>query len=490
MFKTIRTKTILMQTITMLIMVGVIFVLFIAFFDDYYFNRKMGTIERAYRYLEENDMDSLKYSDPALVRYRDQNIKFIITDENFESIFLKNRKSGLSTEETTGSEGNSNKNSNFDKDALNAKIERYIVKQVEQFGTQITLKNKKYRSCGYGIITQKNHKYYVYIYETKTKMKIGFSYNKIFLFITGLLAIMAGIIVSFWVSNRISKPIKLIESTSRQAIDNNFDVHIDEKQEFQELSSLSKSINIMLAQIREQMRTLEEEIEHKTVIEEKRRQFVNNVSHEMKTPLAIISGQVEMLALIDDEEKKKAYCQSIIEETTSISEMINDMIVVYSAQSDNEAIILEETDIGELVGEICTKYGDLFEKNNLVLHQEYEKECIAKVNVRYISQAVDNYITNSVKHSSEKDHVNVKVMKNNDYIRIEVENQGPGIPEEYKDKIWDMFFKGDVGETLNGQKGSGLGLYLVKSIIELHKGNCGFKNLKKGIVFWMEIPRI
>lgn len=489
MLKTIKARTILMQIATMLIMLGVVFVLFVAFFDDYYFSRKLNTIKHLYEYLEEKDLENynLKYSDPVIIRYRDQNIKFLITDENFNSIFENNSTSSAGIKSTDN--GGADVNQSMGKAEVDAKINNYIVKQKDKFKSNITLKNKKHRICGYGVITQKNKKYYVYIYETKTKMKIGFSYTQMFLLITGVVAIIAGIIVSFWVSNRISRPIKQIEFAARHAIDSDFDVHINEKQKFQELSSLAGSINIMLMQIREQMQTLEEEIEHKTLVEEKRRQFVNNVSHEMKTPLAIISSQVEMLLLIDEEEKREEYCQSIVEETENMSEMINDMIVAYSTQNDEEGIQLEETDIGEFVGQICEKYSDLFERNNLVLHQIYGENCKAKINRRYLSQAVDNYVTNSVKHSEDNGNVYVRVMENNDYVRIEVENQGPGIPEEYSDKIWDMFFKGDEVETLNGQKGSGLGLYLVKSIVELHKGNYGFKNLEQGIIFWMEIPR-
>ena len=490
MLKTIKARTILMQIATMLIMLGVVFILFVAFFDDYYFSRKLNTIKKMYKYLEEKDLENykLKYNDPIIIRYRDQNIKFLITDENFNTIFESNNTRSASQGKADDNRSGANQSSN--KAELDAKINTYIVKKQDKFKSEITLKNKKNRICGYGVITQKNKKYYVYIYETKTKMKIGFSYTQMFLLITGAVAIVAGIIVAFWISNRISKPIKQIESAARQAIDNDFDVHINEKQKFQELSSLAGSINIMLSQIRKQMQTLEEEIKHKTAVEKKRQQFVHNVSHEMKTPLAIISSQVEMLSLIDEDEKREEYCRSIVEETENMSEMINDMLVAYSAQNDEETISLEAVDIGELVEEICEKYSDLFEKNNLVLHQDYEKDCRAKINKRYLSQAVDNYITNSVKHSEENGNVYVRVMENNDYVRIEVENQGPGISEEYKDKIWDMFFKGDEMETLNGQKGTGLGLYLVKSIVELHQGDCGFNNLNKGIVFWIEIPRI
>lgn len=424
----------------------------------------------------------MKYADKVLIRYRDQNLKFLIADENFKSVF--NKEKIKVSKDADGSIINT-------REQVQAKIDRYIVQRVQDYKQKITLKDNDHRICGFGIIKHNKKNYYVYIYETKAKMIIGFSYSKIYLFLTGAIAVFTGIVVSIWMSDRISRPIREIEKTARRAEEKNFDVHIaEEKHSFAELSSLTTSINSMLDKIKAQMNDMEDEIKQKTVIEENRRQFIHNVSHELKTPLAIISSQVEMLELISDEEKKQEYCQSIIEETRNMAEMINEMLVIYSSQSDSDTMTMEEVDLSELLEKICQNYQNLLETNNLVLHIETQEGCIAKINERYITQAIDNYLTNSIKHSEENDNITVRVMGDNDYVRLEVQNEGPHIPEEYKEKVWDMFFKGDVSETLNGQKGSGLGLYLVKSIVELHQGKYGFDNLKKGIVFWFEIPRI
>ena len=89
---------------------------------------------------------------------------------------------------------------------------------------------------------------------------------------------------------------------------------------------------------RQQMKELEDELVHKSMVEERRRNFVNNVSHELKTPLAIISSQVEMLQLIEDDEKRKEYCISIVEETRSMANLINDMMSVYSTQNGEKLV--------------------------------------------------------------------------------------------------------------------------------------------------------
>jgi signal transduction histidine kinase len=264
---------------------------------------------------------------------------------------------------------------------------------------------------------------------------------------------------------------------------------VRKEKSFVELESLSVSINTMMEQIRSQMGELQKELERKTLVEEQRRQFVNNVSHEMKTPLAIISGQVEMLGFIEDEQKRQEYCESIVEETQKMTHMINDMIASYKSDPGADSIKMKSVDIGAAVHIACNKCSRLFEQNNIELI--IEEQCNANVlaDEHMIIQAVDNYLTNAVKHSTEGSIVHVRIIDDEDMVRIEVENSGPNIPDEDKDKIWDSFYTGDTTETLNGQKGSGLGLAIVKNIMTIHHGEYGFDNLPKGIVFWISFEK-
>ncbi len=467
--KKIRTKMIVLQVIWLLLLFGITGAVFILFADDYYYHRKLNTMENAFEYLKNTDISRIDHSDLRIMRREEQGVKFIIADENFNCVYTSNTSK---TAEKT-----------------QAQIERKIISKVRHYKTEFKKRNHKFMIKGYGMIIQDEHTYYVYIYERKLNSKIHFSYYQLFFGIISLLALVVGVAVSYLIADRISKPIRRIEKVAGNAVENDFDVKIDENQEFAELSGLARSINIMMAQIRNQMKELEQELEHKSMVEEKRRNFVNNVSHELKTPLAIISSQVEMLQLIDDDEKRKEYCSSIMEETKNMANLINDMMFIYSAQNEEAKIELEEENIGNLVKETCTKYKDLFLNENIILHQEYDEDCFARINKRYFEQAFDNYITNSVKHSDKNGNVYIRVISKKDFVRIEVENEGMPVPEENRDKIWDMFYRGDVVETLQGQKGSGLGLYIVKSIIALHGGKYGFDNLEKGVVFWIELPK-
>lgn len=173
-----------------------------------------------------------------------------------------------------------------------------------------------------------------------------------------------------------------------------------------------------------------------------------------------------------------------------MSQMINDMIVIYSMKSAEEELMVVSADINELVEFTCRDYDKLFFTKNISLHESYTEKCMAEVNERFFTQAVSNYITNAIKHCKEEGNVYVRVMSGENNIKVEVENDGKHIPEENIENIWNMFYQGNDSATLNGQKGSGLGLYLVKSIVELHHGKYGCENVENGVVFYIELPKV
>ena len=477
MIKSIKGKMVLFQGIMLVVVLGVLLILFLSGAQGYYYNSKMKLMNQAFNRLQEKDLETLKDGDPNIVNFEEQKLRFVIADENFRQIYVSANGKG--------------KGAVIDGRSAKAKIKGGIIDKVDRFDEEeFKTVNNKRRIKGRGIIKQGNHKYYVYIYEIKTAKNILFSYYAIFFSIVVLIAAAIGMIVSMIIANRISKPIKQIELNTRLAVKNGYNVKIDENQEFKELSGLAESINTMIEQIRNQIEILEEEIARKEQAENIQKQFVNNVSHEMKTPLAIISTQVEMIQYLNDEQKREEYCKSIIEETENMSQMINDMISIFSVQFEHENLTVGNENVSDVVREICVEYKKLFDSNHIVLREEYDIDTYAQINGKLLKQAVSNYVSNAIKHSDEKSQVTVRVLDLKDTVRVEVENMGKHIDESYKDKIWDIFYSGDVNETLNGQKGSGLGLYLVKSIAKLHNAEYGFKNTDKGVIFYITLKKV
>lgn len=468
MFKTIRSRMIVLQTIMIVLIVCSLFVFFINFADNYYFIQKEKLIDKAYKKLEHIDISHLVEDSSLLNTYEEQNLKFVICDSYFYRIYVTGKK-----------------NKPVDAQDL---ITSKIVKKIDKFTNEYRKENRAEQISGYGIVDQNDEHYYVFIYENKLIPQMQFSYFKIFYLIIGGIMILAGIIVSFYTANKISKPIRNLEREARNAVNSGYSIRLDKDHKLNEINSLAESINFMLSEIRNQMLNLQTEIEEKTDLENQRRQFVNNVSHEMKTPLAIMSSQIEMLQYIEDDKKRQKYCSSLMEEILNMSTMINDMIVMYSAKGENGGLVMQDKDISEIVMEVCNRYENIFAKKGIILLIDAEQNCVARVNERYINQAIDNYISNAIKNSLENGQIKIEVKKTDRGVNVSVENRGEHLEEEEKTKIWDMFYSGHHADGTQMQKSSGIGLCIVKDVMEIHGGTYGCENTKDGVRFWIEIP--
>ena len=449
---------VIMMTLTILVLTVAIFSVFALFADDYYYSRKKSLIKEAYNTVKKTDVLNLTNDNKIISRYEDERLTFIICNSSFERVYV-------------------------------TRIANDIVANLRSFSYDYKSADTKTRIAGYGKVLQDDEDYYIYIYENKDATKIFFTYYRWFFFVVGIFVLVAGIIISLIISRKITRPIVKIEKAASKAVNSGYSLNVETKQEFKEVDSLANSINNMLAVIRTQMSDLQDELSAQTQAEEERRVFINNVSHELKTPLAVISSQIEMINMIDDEEKRKEYIKSITEETDKMTDMINDMIVMYATKSNENEFAIEKCDIAELVCNTLGNYEELFEERNIELKQDYDEDCEAMVNTRYLSQAVSNYISNAIKHCSEPGVITTRVRNGIDTIRIEVGNDGEHVPDDVKDKIWDMFYSKDVKPRSHKLKSSGIGLSIVKSVMEVHNGDYGFDNIDGGVVFWMEFPK-
>ena len=469
MIKTIRGRMVILMTLTILVLTVAIFSVFALFADDYYYSRKKSMIHDAYNKLQKIDVLTLNENNKAISQYEDERLTFIICNSSFERVYV----------------------TKMEKKPIDAqtRIANDIVANLRSFSYKYKSKETKSRIIGYGKKLQDEEDYYIYIYENKEVTKIFFTYYRWFFFVVGILVLVAGILISLYIASRLTRPIRKIEQAASKAVSSGYELDVETKQEFREVDSLANSINNMLAQIRTQMTDLQDELTSQTQAEEERRVFINNVSHELKTPIAVISSQLEMMKMVDDEDKRKEYRKSIEEEITKMTDMINDMIVMYATKSNEKEFSIENADIVELVCDTLGNYEDIFAEKGIELVQEYDDDCYAKVNVRYISQAVSNYFSNAIKHCPKGGKVSIRVKNGVDSIRVEVENNGKPVPDEVKDKIWEMFYSEFANNKEHRTKSSGIGLSIVKSVMEVHNGDYGFTNLENGVVFWIDIPK-
>lgn len=265
--------------------------------------------------------------------------------------------------------------------------------------------------------------------------------NRFFLF-TGLITIILGGIAVFLYANRFTKPIlelnNIAQEMSKLDFSKKYPIQSDD-----EVGQLGKSINSLSDQLDKAISELKADIECERRIDKMRKEFISNVSHELKTPIALIQGYAEGLKLNvnDDEENRDFYCDVIMDETDKMNRLVKDLLEL--SQIESGYFKLEKTDfeISTMVDYVLDKYRPIltdkeirvdFEKiENRVVHGDYVR----------IEQVLINFLNNAINQVDDNKSIRIKMTDQGDKVRVSVYNTGKPIPEESLDKIWTSFYK-------------------------------------------------
>lgn len=244
-----------------------------------------------------------------------------------------------------------------------------------------------------------------------------------------------------------------------------------------------KKGNAVLPDSREQAKNVD------SLLVEAQKDFVANISHELKTPLTVISGQVEMLQSMGDEIDRDYYFASIREEIDKMSGMVSELLDITILEHKMKEMEMSTVDLTELMDYMALKYEALFQKNKVKVKKNVERNCRVIGNRMYLEQAVNNYIMNAFQHTAQGETIGIS-LRAEDMARIGIYNEGEHIPQEDMELIWQGFYKRASRQREKSLKlsNAGLGLYMVKKIVEQHHGECGAKNLERGVEFWIRLP--
>lgn len=221
-----------------------------------------------------------------------------------------------------------------------------------------------------------------------------------------------------------------------------------------------------------------------------RQEFVASVSHELKTPLAVISGQMEMLQSMGDRIDQDYYFTSIREEIDKMSRMVGNLLDLTIMEHQMEDMELREMDFSGMAQYMVQKYDALFQRNRVSLSTEIEEGCVVYGNRTYLEQAVNNYIMNAFQHTPQGKGIRITLVRESDSAKLCVYNEGSSVPDEELGQIWKGFYKESGNSRINLRefRNAGLGLYFVKKITEIHHGDCGVQNTDEGVEFWLTLP--
>lgn len=319
--------------------------------------------------------------------------------------------------------------------------------------------------------------------------------NRFIIFI-GFIALILGSIVAYLFSNKFTKPILELNRITQSMANLDFS-HISSIESEDEIGELSKNIDFLsgkldstISELNEKNQRLIEDIEKERKIDEIRKEFVSNVSHELKTPIALIQGYAEGLRsnVIEDDDSKNFYCNVIVNESSRMNQLVKDLLNLSQIESGYFQLEKEVFNISSMIESVINRYRAILEEKKIKLSLIKDEEAIAYGDMVRIEQIVINYINNALNHVDDKRVINVTIKQGEDKICVDVFNSGKAIPEEALYKIWDSFYKVDKARTRK-YGGSGLGLSIVKGIQDLHKNKYGVENLEDGVNFWFHVDK-
>ncbi|MCR5702115.1 MAG: HAMP domain-containing histidine kinase [Lachnospiraceae bacterium] len=312
----------------------------------------------------------------------------------------------------------------------------------------------------------------------------------------GVFSIIIGCIAMFVASNYYVKPIHEMAVAAKKMSQLDFDTRVttNSQDEIGELgnsiNSMSKELEATISELKTANVKLAKDIEKKNQIDEMRKEFLSHVSHELKTPIALIQGYAEGLKenISDDPESRDFYCEVIMDEADRMNMMVKKLMALNELEFGTDKITLERFDIVELMSNINQSSDILLQQKNINLDFLYENAVCVWGDEFMIEEVYSNYLTNAIHYAPENGHVKVGIEEKEDVIRINVFNEGDNIPEDEISKIWIKFYKVDKARTRE-YGGSGIGLSIVAATMKLHGRDYGVYNVDNGVVFYFELEK-
>lgn len=293
------------------------------------------------------------------------------------------------------------------------------------------------------------------------------------------------LLASFYISSKTVRPIYLMKSAAEEYAKGNFDFHLSISSP-QEMSDLAESFNSMKDRIAQNIQRLKK-------VEQIRKDFVANVSHELKTPVTSIKGFTETLidGGINDPQTAMRFLGIINTQCSRLINIIEDLLTLSRLETDNGPLETVRTNLAQTAAKPCQNLESAAkEKGIKIKFSSGEKEIFINGNPGLLEQAITNLIDNSVKYCPEKSIVSCSVCENSGRAKIIVEDNGNGIPDEYKDRIFERFYRVDKGRSRE-HGGTGLGLSITRHIVNIHGGTIketGRPDGKNGAHFEIELP--
>ena len=317
-----------------------------------------------------------------------------------------------------------------------------------------------------------------------------------FYFYVGLGIIALSGLVVWVITKRITKPISELTQLSTKMSELDFDAkyHSQAGNEIDELGEnfnrMSEQLEKTISELKSANNQLLKDIENKEKIDQMRQEFLNNVSHELKTPIALVQGYAEGLKenISDDPESREFYCDVIMDEAAKMNKLVKNLLTLNQLESGRDEVSMERFDIVSLIRGVLQSMDIMIQQKEAKVSFEASEPVYVWADEFKIEEVVTNYTSNALNHLNGEKEIEIRVIPEDDRVRVTVFNTGTPIPEEDVPKLWNKFYKVDKARTRE-YGGSGIGLSIVKAIMEGLHQQYGVQNYDNGVEFWFTLDR-
>ena len=490
--KSVRVK--LFMTLSLVILLIIIFLILVNNFvlGRFYLYSKRQTLKSVYRTV--NDY----YNNDKSENFEEK-LEQIAIQNNFDILIRNNENVNIYTSNkdfysTFGQMNEMTSRFNIGVGELIEQSDNFVIKKIKDSKNGIT----------YILLSSTlDNGYLLYIRIPISSIQESVKISNNFLYLMAGFAILIAAVIVSYVSRKFTDPILELNDIAKKMSNLDFSHKYRIKDVDDEINNLGRSINVMsdklertINQLRNSNIELEKYIEEKSKIDEMRKSFISDVSHELKTPIALIQGYSEGLLenVNTDEESRKFYAEVILDETNKMDKLVKQLLELMKLEYGKRQFNDKKFNIVEVEKEVVRKSKVMLEEKKVKIEFNLSEEINVFADDFYIEQVISNYITNAIKHVKEIDGkkvisiVNeVNIEKNK--VRVKIFNTGENIAEEHINRIWNRFYK--VDESRNRTDGgTGIGLSFVKAIMNNYGNRYGVTNKDDGVEFYFDLDLI
>ena len=489
-FSSVKVK--LFITLSSTILLIIIFLIIVNNFalENFYLYNKKNTLKAVYEtinnYYENPNQDNDIESELEKLSVKN-NFDILVKDNNGINVYTtnKNFSSVIGNINDILDKFNTNKGKELESN------DKFVIKK------QQDLKN----GLSYIMLSGKlDNGYFLYIRIPVTSIQDSVKIsNNFLLLMAGFTILIASIMVSI-VSRKFTEPILELNNIAKKMSNLDFSQKYKITNAKDEINDLGKSINTMsdklektIKQLRSSNIELERDIEEKSKIDEMRKTFISDVSHELKTPIALIQGYSEGLLenVNTDEESRKFYAEVILDETNKMDKLVKQLLELMKLEYGKREFNNKEFNIVELEKEVIRKANVMIEGKQAEIQLDSNQEIQVFADDFYIEQVLTNYLTNAIKNVEEmygEKYIKIsnEIKSEANKVCIKVFNTGKNISEENLNRIWNRFYKADESRHRE-DGGTGIGLAFVKAIMSNYDNKYGVRNLENGVEFYFEL---